>query len=64
MNINIKNRKEQIRKLIEERDKLFCIIDEVSFEEQAIMLDSIVEMTDAIIHHKKMIKEMLNNENN
>lgn len=64
MNINVNNRRLQIRKLKEERDKLFSIIDEVSYEEQAIMLDSIVEITDAIIHHKNMIKEMLKNENN
>lgn len=64
MNIEINNRKNSIKKLREERDQLFSIIDEVTYEEQAIILDSISEITDAIIHQKNTIKELLNIENN
>ena len=63
MNLYIKHRKNHIRKLREERDNLFSIIDEVTYDEQEIILESITELTNTINKEKENIKELLNIEN-
>lgn len=64
MNIEVNNTKKRIRKLREERDQLFSIIDELTYAEQVITLDSITEITHLIDDEKNLIKELLNIENN
>lgn len=64
MNIEINIRKNRIRKLREERDQLFSIIDELTYAEQVIILESITELTHSIDDEKNAIKELINNENN
>lgn len=64
MNIEINIRKNRIRKLREERDQLFSIIDLLTYAEQVIILESITEMTHSIDDEKNAIKGLLKNENN
>lgn len=64
MNIEVNNIKKRIRKLREERDQLFSIIDESTYTEQILILESITELTHSIDDERNLIKELLNIENN
>lgn len=41
-------RKERVRKLVKHRDELFSIIDEVTTDEQILLLEAIQEITKKI----------------
>lgn len=59
MNYQIINNKKHIKKLRQERDQLFSILDEVSYEQQTILLESIMEITHTIDKHKNNLKRFL-----
>lgn len=63
MNYKIMNNKKQLKILREERDQLFSILDEVSYEQQTILLESIMEISHAIDKQKNNLKELINENN-
>lgn len=60
MNLALVNMyKRRIRLLKIERDDLFSILDEVTHDEQVILLESITELTDQININKSYIRRLL-----
>lgn len=55
----INQHKRRIQKLRTERDDLFSILDEVNYEEQTILLESIIDITNKIDSSKKHITRLL-----
>lgn len=55
MNIAIINKRNKIRELRKERDEFFSILDEVTYDNQTILLESIIDLTNGIDKLKKRI---------
>ena len=59
MNIQITVIKKKIIELKKERDELFCMLVEVDYDTQTILLESIIDLTDTIDKHKNNLKRLL-----
>lgn len=59
----IEHLKSKIRKLKQERDDMFSVVDVVSHDEQIYLLNAMLEITDEINDYKKQV-EVLIHENN
>lgn len=59
----IEHLKSKIRKLKQERDEMFSVVDVVSHDEQVYLLNAMLEITDEINDYKKQL-EVLIHENN
>ena len=63
MNIEIVLIKKRIESLRKERDEIFSMLDEVSYEDMELLVNAISEMTENIksLHEEK--KELMKHEN-
>lgn len=62
MNIEIVLIKKRIESLRKERDEIFSILDEVSYEEMKLLVNTISEMTENIKSLQKEKKELMKHE--
>ena len=62
MNIEIVLIKKRIESLRKERDEIFSMLDEVSYEELYLLVNAISEMTEKIKSLQKEKKELMKNE--
>ena len=62
MNIEIVLIKKRIESLRKERDEIFSMLDEVSYEEMDLLVNAISEMTEKIKTLQKEKKELMKNE--
>lgn len=62
MNIEIVLIKKRIESLRKERDEIFSMLDEVSYEDMEILVNAISEMTENIKSLQKEKKELMKNE--
>ena len=63
MNIEIVLIKKRIESLRKERDEIFSMLDEVSYQDMELLVNAISEMTEKIKTLQKEKKELLKNEN-
>lgn len=59
MNIQINNIRKKILELRKERDEIFSILDEVNYDTQTILLESIIDLTNSIDRLKKEMELLL-----
>ena len=62
MNIEIVLIRKRIESLRKERDEIFSMLDEVSYEEMDLLVNAISEMTEKIKTLQKEKKELMKNE--
>lgn len=62
MNIEIVLIKKRIESLRKERDEIFSMLDEVSYEEMELLVNAISEMTENIKSLQKEKKELMKHE--
>lgn len=60
MNIEIVLIKKRIVSLKKERNEMFCMLVEVDYDTQTILLESIIELTNEIDKYKKKLEVLLN----
>ena len=60
MNISIINIKNKIRELKKERDAIFSIIDDVNYDTQSFLINSIIELTNEIYNNQKRLEVLIN----
>lgn len=60
MNIEIVLIKKRIVSLKKERDEMFCMLVEVDYDTQTILLESIIELTNVIDELKNQLEDMIN----
>ena len=63
MNIEIVLIKKRIESLRKERDNIFSMLDEVSYQDMELLVNAISEMTENIKTLQKEKKELMKNEN-
>ena len=63
MNIEIVLIKKRIESLRKERDEIFSMLDEVSYQDMELLVNAISEMTENIKSLQKEKKELMKNEN-
>ena len=63
MNIEIVLIKKRIESLRKERDEIFSMLDEVSYQDMELLVNAISEMTEKIKTLQKEKKELMKNEN-
>lgn len=63
MNIEIVLIKKRIESLRKERDDIFSMLDEVSYQDMELLVNAISEMTENIKTLQKEKKELMKNEN-
>lgn len=63
MNIEIVLIKKRIESLRKEREEIFSMLDEVSYQDMELLVNAISEMTEKIKTLQKEKKELLKNEN-
>ena len=62
MNIEIVLIKKRIESLRKERDEIFSMLDEVSYQDMELLVNAISEMTENIISLQKEKKELMKHE--
>ena len=62
MNIEIVLIKKRIESLRKERDEIFSMLDEVSYQDMELLVNAISEMTENIKSLQKEKKEIMKNE--
>ena len=62
MNIEIVLIKKRIESLRKERDEIFSMLDEVSYQDMELLVNAISEMTEKIKKLQKEKKELMKNE--
>ena len=62
MNIEIVLIKKRIESLRKERDEIFSMLDEVSYQDMELLVNAISEMTEKIKTLQKEKKELMKNE--
>lgn len=62
MNIEIVLIKKRIESLRKERDEIFSMLDEVSYQDMELLVNAISEMTENIKSLQKEKKELMKNE--
>ena len=62
MNIEIILIKKRIESLRKERDEIFSMLDEVSYQDMELLVNAISEMTENIKSLQKEKKELMKNE--
>lgn len=63
MYLSIINIKKKILDLKKERDEMFCMLVEVDYNTQTILLEQIIDLTNVIDNLKKQLEALINENN-
>ena len=63
MNVQIITIKKKILELKKDRDEMFCLLVEVDYDTQTILLESIIDLTNVIDKLKKQLEALINENN-